>query len=80
MPRSKSTRRYKIFAELVRDIGTSRQIADRTGFKLSTVSQYLSTMKARGWADVSHIYEVSNPCFVWKITDAGTKYFEGWDG
>ena len=80
MPRSKSTRRYKIFAELIRDIGTSRQIADRTGFKLSTVSQYLSTMKARGWADVSHIYEVGNPCFVWKITDAGAEYFEGWDG
>ena len=78
--RSKTTKRYKIFAELVRDIGTSRQISDRTGINLSTVQNYLSSMKTRGWAAVSHIYEIGNPCFVWKITDEGLKYFEDWDG
>ena len=67
----KNTKAYQVLSEVNKDTGTTVQIADRTAVKRSTVAYYLSTMKGKGWVQMSHIYPVGNPCFVWEITDEG---------
>ena len=44
----KLTRKEQILAELSRDIGTAKQIADRSGVKLSIVRTTLSQLKKAG--------------------------------
>jgi ribosomal protein S25 len=44
----KLTRKEQILAELSRDIGTAKQIADRSGVKLSIVRTTLSQLRKAG--------------------------------
>ena len=45
---AKLTRKEQILAELDRDIGTAKQIADRSGVKLTIVRTTLSQLKKAG--------------------------------
>ena len=45
---AKLTRKEQILAELSRDIGTAKQIADRSGIKLTIVRTTLSQLKKAG--------------------------------
>jgi len=45
---AKLTRKEQILAELSRDIGTAKQIADRSGVKLSIVRTTLSQLRKAG--------------------------------
>ena len=45
---AKLTRKEQILAELNRDIGTAKQIADRSGVKLTIVRTTLSQLKKAG--------------------------------
>ena len=64
------TREKRLLDELGRDIGTSTQLADRTGIKVSTVRYYMSKFHKEGKVTVDHVYEVGNPCYVWRLVDA----------
>ncbi len=64
------TREKRLLDELGRDIGTSTQLADRTGIKVSTVRYYMSKFHKEGKITVDHVYEVGNPCYVWRLVHA----------
>ena len=64
------TRGDKLLQELKRDIGTSVQMADRTGIKISTVRYYMSKFHKEGKIEVDHVSEVGSPCYVWKLVYA----------
>ena len=65
------TREKRLLDELGRDMGTSAQLADRTGIKVSTVRYYMSKFRCKeGKITVDHVYEVGNPCYVWRLVDA----------
>ena len=64
------TRGEQLLDELGRGIGTSKQLADRTGIKVSTVRYYMSKFHKEGKIEVSHTYEIGNPCYVWRLVDA----------
>ncbi len=64
------TREKRLLDELGRDIGTSKQLADRTGIKVSTVRYYMSKFHKEGKITVDHVNEVGNPCYVWRLVHA----------
>lgn len=65
----KLTNKKRILKALRSGMGTSNDIAERSGVKAGTVRYYMSVFHADGLVTVDHVDRVGNPCFVWRLVD-----------
>lgn len=65
----KLTNKKRILKALRSGMGTSNDIAERSGVKAGTVRYYMSVFHAEGLVTVDHVDRVGNPCFVWRLVD-----------